>query len=124
MLVKLGSFSPSRGENKKHLKPPPREAGKNMECVFKISGNSKLAKQISNSKNLEQIWIGCLSPKIMAQLLIGFPLKILPFPVSFAGVFLYSRKCEFWFLESQHSGYRPFKRQDGANVCPLGKTNN
>ena len=59
MLVTLGSSSPSRGENKKHLKPPPREAGKNMGCVFKISGNSKLAKQISNSKNLEQIY-GCL----------------------------------------------------------------
>ena len=96
MLVKLGSSSPSRGENKKkHLKPRSREAGKNMGCVFKISRNSKLAKQISNSKNLEQIWIGCLSPKIMAQLLIGFPLKILPFPVSFAGVFFTVENVNF-----------------------------
>ena len=65
-----------------------------------------------------------ISSKIMAQLLIDFPLKILPFPVPFAGVFFYSRKCESWLVESQHSGCRLFKRQDGSNVCPLGKTNN
>ena len=70
--------SPNRGEKTFETK--------NMECVFKISGKYRFAKQISNSKNLEQLLM--FISKIMAQLLIDFPLEILPFPVSFAGAFL------------------------------------
>ena len=39
ILIKTGIFSPGRGENKKYLKPPPKENGHAMQTLEKIRLN-------------------------------------------------------------------------------------